>query len=82
VIAAALTNITRYARATSARITIVGEQGLAKIEVHDDGVGGADPTRGTGLAGLADRIGALDGRIVVESPSGGGTTISAEIPCA
>jgi signal transduction histidine kinase len=82
VIAEALTNITRYARATSARITIVGEQGLAKIEVHDDGVGGADPTRGTGLAGLADRIGALDGRIVVESPSGGGTTISAEIPCA
>lgn len=81
-IAEALTNITRYARASRAWITIAREQGLARIEVGDDGVGGADPTRGTGLAGLSDRIGALDGRVAVDSPPGGGTTISAEIPCA
>jgi signal transduction histidine kinase len=50
--------------------------------VDDDGVGGADPTSGSGLRGLVDRIEALDGRLEVVSPEGGGTRIRAEIPCA
>jgi signal transduction histidine kinase len=50
--------------------------------VGDDGVGGADASVGTGLAGLADRVGALDGRLVVTSAPGSGTTVRAEIPCA
>lgn len=81
-IAEALTNIIRYAHATRVWITIAGEQGTARIDVGDDGIGGADPKRGTGLAGLVDRVGALDGRIAIDSRPGGGTIISAEIPCA
>lgn len=81
-IAEALTNITRYSGATRARIEIGESDGLAVIAVEDDGVGGADPAKGTGLAGLADRVGALDGRLVVDSRPGSGTTIRAELPCA
>jgi signal transduction histidine kinase len=51
------------------------------VEVRDDGVGGADTGRGTGLRGLADRVEALSGRLRVCSPAGGGTTVQAEIPC-
>lgn len=51
------------------------------VEVRDDGVGGADPERGSGLRGLADRVAAVDGRLVVNSAPGGGTTVHAEIPC-
>ena len=81
-IAEALANITRYSGARRAWIEIAEADGLAVIAVRDDGVGGADPRRGTGLAGLADRVGALDGRLVVDSAPGVGTTIRAEIPCA
>jgi signal transduction histidine kinase len=52
------------------------------IEVADDGIGGADLSRGTGLRGLADRVAALNGSLRVESPQGGGTRLTAEIPCA
>jgi len=52
------------------------------VEIVDDGVGGADPSRGTGLAGLASRVDSVDGRLVVDSPEGGPTTIRAELPCA
>jgi len=51
------------------------------VEVADDGIGGADPARGTGLHGLADRVSALDGRLTIESPLGQGTRLCAEIPC-
>jgi signal transduction histidine kinase len=51
------------------------------VEVADDGIGGADDTRGSGIRGLADRIETLGGRLLVLSPVGGGTRISAEIPC-
>jgi signal transduction histidine kinase len=50
------------------------------VEVEDDGVGGADPARGSGLRGLADRVEALQGRLRIESPRGGGTHLVAEIP--
>jgi signal transduction histidine kinase len=82
VIAEALANVTRYAHANRAWIEISESDGNALIEVRDNGVGGADPGRGTGLAGLADRVGALDGRLVVFSAPGAGTTVRAEIPCA
>jgi signal transduction histidine kinase len=81
-IAEALTNISRYAHATHAWVAISDGAGFARIEVGDDGIGGADATHGSGLAGLADRIGALDGHLRVHSPPGEGTTIVAEIPCA
>ena len=50
------------------------------IEIDDDGIGGADPRSGSGLRGLADRLAALDGTITIDSPTGGGTRISAQIP--
>ena len=56
--------------------------GQVLVEVVDDGIGGADTERGTGLRGLADRIEALDGRLRIWSPTGGGTRVRAEIPCA
>ena len=52
------------------------------VEVTDDGIGGADTERGSGLRGLADRVEALGGRLRVWSPVGGGTRVQAEIPCA
>ncbi len=61
---------------------VARDNGYAIVEVADDGVGGADPGRGSGLRGLADRIEALDGRLHVESPPGRGTRIRAEIPVA
>jgi signal transduction histidine kinase len=82
VVAEALTNVTRHAGASRATVQITQGQGLFLVEVSDDGVGGADPGRGTGLSGLADRVGALNGRLEVDSPAGGPTTIRAEIPCA
>lgn len=83
VVAEALTNIAKYARATEAWVSLGPRMyGHVAIEIGDDGVGGADPAVGTGLRGLADRVGALDGRLLVESPLGGGTRIRAEIPCA
>jgi signal transduction histidine kinase len=56
--------------------------GQVLVEVADDGIGGADTEHGTGLRGLADRVEALDGRLRIWSPSGGGTRVRAEIPCA
>jgi signal transduction histidine kinase len=53
----------------------------AVIEIADDGVGGADASGGSGLRGLADRVEALDGRLVVVSPPGAGTVVTAEVPC-
>ena len=52
------------------------------IEIADDGVGGADATQGSGLHGLADRVEALEGHLLVTSPPGAGTVVSAELPCA
>jgi signal transduction histidine kinase len=81
VAAEALTNVSRYAQARSATVRVMHESDTAVIEVVDDGVGGADPGLGTGLRGLADRVDALDGRLIVESPIGAGTTVRAVIPC-
>ena len=76
-----LANIGKHANATSATVEIVRTNGELTVEVVDDGVGGADTERGSGLRGLADRVEALEGRLRVWSPSGGGTRLRAEIPC-
>ena len=78
-IAEALTNVTKYARASSVRIRVSASDAIV-VEVTDDGVGGADPAAGSGLSGLADRVEALGGSLEVVSPAGGGTTLRAEIP--
>jgi signal transduction histidine kinase len=76
----ALANIGKYARAGRARIEIAMKDRVVIIEVTDDGVGGADPARGSGLHGLADRVQALGGTFLVESQPGAGTRLTALIP--
>jgi signal transduction histidine kinase len=80
VISEALTNVAKYAKASKATVRVRGLDDHLSIEIDDDGIGGADPHAGSGLRGLADRMAALDGRITVVSPVGGGTRISARIP--
>jgi signal transduction histidine kinase len=80
VTAEALTNVAKYAHANEASVELSLEEERLRLEVRDDGVGGADLDAGTGLRGLRDRVDALDGRFDVESPVGGGTTITVEMP--
>jgi signal transduction histidine kinase len=80
VVAEALTNVAKYAAASQAVVRVSRYNGSALVEVSDDGVGGADPVRGSGLRGLADRVGALDGKLAITSPPGRGTRLRAEIP--
>ena len=82
VVAEALSNVVKYAGATEVSVPVGRSNGQAFVEVADDGVGGADPLRGSGLRGLADRVEALGGAFAVESPEGFGTLLRAEIPCA
>jgi signal transduction histidine kinase len=77
-----LTNVAKYAQASLAIVRVTGDGRFASVEIHDDGIGGADAGSGTGLRGLADRVEALDGRLAVESRAGAGTTITAVIPTA
>jgi signal transduction histidine kinase len=81
VISEALANIARYSRASHATVSVARRNGHALVEVRDDGVGGADPSRGNGLRGLVDRVGALDGSVELVSAPGEGTIVYAEIPC-
>ena len=80
VTAEALTNVAKYARASSASVELSLEEDRLRVQVRDDGVGGADPSTGTGLRGLRDRVDALDGELAVDSPPGGGTTVTVEVP--
>ena len=82
VIAESLTNVAKYAQANAAQVSVTRRDGVAVVVVEDDGVGGADATRGSGLRGLADRVEALEGRLLIESSQGGGTRVRAEIPIA
>jgi signal transduction histidine kinase len=81
VVSEALANVAKYAEASSVAVSIASVNGHAVVEITDDGVGGADPAKGSGLRGLVDRVEALDGRLLVESPPGAGTRIRVEIPC-
>jgi signal transduction histidine kinase len=80
VVMEALTNVAKYASAESAEVVVREGAREVVVEVRDDGVGGADPRAGSGLAGLADRVAALGGRLGVESPPGGGTVVRAVLP--
>jgi signal transduction histidine kinase len=81
VIAEALTNVVKHSQASAAEVRVGLHDGHLKVEVRDDGIGGADP-RGHGLVGIGDRVVVLGGSLRVESPPGGGTTVMAEIPVA
>jgi signal transduction histidine kinase len=82
VVAESLTNVAKYACASSAAVEVRQAEGRLVVEVVDDGVGGADTRGGSGLRGLADRVEALGGRLRIWSPVGGGTRVEADIPCA
>ena len=82
VVAECLTNASRYGQACDVTITVKREDGHLRMEVTDDGVGGADPAKGTGLLGLADRLEVLGGELEVHSPQGEGTRIRARLPLA
>jgi signal transduction histidine kinase len=82
VISEALTNITKYAAASQAWVSVTHANGRLLLEVGDDGIGGADVARGTGLRGLADRLDAIEGRLYIESEPGRGTTVRATMPSA
>jgi signal transduction histidine kinase len=77
-----LANVGKYAEATAASIEVTRTASHLVVEIVDNGVGGADTERGTGLRGLADRVEALGGRLRVWSPPGRGTRVRAELPCA
>jgi signal transduction histidine kinase len=80
VVAEALTNVAKHARATRAEVEVSRHGDVLRVVIRDDGIGGADPY-GQGLAGLADRLAGVDGRLSVRSPAGGPTAIEAELPC-
>jgi len=82
VVAEALTNVAKYARASQVVVRLESRDGMVRVEVEDDGNGGADPGSGSGLRGLQDRVSAIGGRLWVESPPGEGTRVWAEIPVA
>jgi len=82
VVAEALTNVARYSHASRAIVSVRIEGEELLVEVRDDGGGGADRERGSGLRGLDDRVSALGGRLRIESPPGAGTVLRAELPCA
>jgi signal transduction histidine kinase len=80
VVAEALTNIAKYAAASSATVVVSQAGHTVTVVIADDGVGGADAARGSGLRGLADRVAAVDGSLEVDSPPGGGTRITCRVP--
>ena len=80
VVSEALANVAKYASATRASIGAQCDGSTLRVEVGDDGVGGADDSRGTGIRGLQDRVAAIGGRLTIESPVGQGTLVVAEIP--
>ncbi|MCM3809226.1 sensor histidine kinase [Streptomyces sp. DR7-3] len=82
VVSEALANVAKHARATRAGVEVVRAGDRLRVMVDDDGAGGADPARGSGLAGLAQRVGSVDGTFDISSPLGGPTVITVELPCA
>jgi signal transduction histidine kinase len=81
VVAEALTNAIKHSKARELAVSLARPDGALRIEVRDDGVGGARVGGGWGLRGMADRLDVLGGRLVVDSPRGGGTLVVAEVPC-
>jgi signal transduction histidine kinase len=82
VVAEALTNVVKHAAATEASVVLDQDERTLRVTVRDSGVGGAHITPGSGLAGLRDRLDALDATLTIDSPAGGGTTVRADFACA
>lgn len=82
IVAEALTNVTRSAQASQVWVSVAPDATGIRVQVRDDGVGGADPVGGSGILGLQDRVRALNGRFSLDSPRGGGTLLEAWLPCA
>ena len=80
VVSEALANATKHARASAVSVRLEARDGSLRLAVHDDGRGGADATRGSGIVGLIDRAEALGGSVTINSPAGDGTSISVELP--
>jgi signal transduction histidine kinase len=80
VVSEALTNTAKHAHASAVHVVVEARDGVLELSIRDDGSGGADPTRGSGLIGLTDRVDALGGTIEVESPVGQGTTLLITLP--
>ncbi|MFG1704169.1 DUF4118 domain-containing protein [Nonomuraea sp. M3C6] len=80
VVSEALTNIAKHAHASCAHVAVTAAEGAVRLSIRDDGVGGADPGRGTGLVGLTDRVEAFGGTLEISSPAGGGTSLLVKIP--
>jgi signal transduction histidine kinase len=80
VVSEALTNAVKHAHASSISVAVETVDEMVRISVKDDGLGGADFSRGTGLVGLKDRVEALGGRILLDSPHAAGTTLDVELP--
>jgi signal transduction histidine kinase len=81
-VAEALTNAAKHSGARQVQVRIRHARGMLRVEVIDDGCGGADPARGSGLAGIERRLGTFDGILAMSSPPGGPTMIVMEVPCA
>ena len=80
VVSEALANIAKHANAQTVSVRVAWAAGTLTVDVIDDGIGGADPARGSGLRGLSDRIAAVDGSLVIDSRAGSGTRLRARIP--
>jgi signal transduction histidine kinase len=80
VVAEALTNAAKHARASKVHVELEAHDAIMRLAIRDDGIGGADSGKGSGLVGLSDRIEALSGRLLIESPADGGTLVAAAIP--
>ena len=76
----ALANAAKHANASAVQVELDVPDGTLRLAIRDDGIGGADPARGSGLSGLSDRVEAVGGTLDVTSPAGGGTTLLIEIP--
>ncbi|MDG4860927.1 histidine kinase, partial [Streptomyces sp. T-3] len=81
VVSEALANVTKHAHAGQAEVSVVRRGGILRVTVTDDGVGGADPEAGSGLRGLRRRVASVDGTFALDSPAGGPTVITVELPC-
>src|SRR3954466_8760556 len=81
VVAESVVKPAQNAHAASVSVCIRTQAGRLRVEIRDDGVGGAQPSHGSGLRGLSDRVAALDGHLSMSSPPGGGTTVIMELPC-
>jgi len=81
VVTEALANVAKHAAAAFTDVVVRREGDILLVEIRDDGQGGADPAKGSGLRGLSDRVAGVDGRLIVHSPPGRGTVLIAELPC-